>query len=113
MDKSTLELLELFNTHSSLSLTQLSAILNIDYFDISNPVHYLMDQKYIQKNNAALLEKLEGNILSPSTTLEITYAGRIAIHECKKENRRYKYVELRAWITLLIAVLAFIKSFFF
>jgi len=113
MDKATLSLLKLFNERHSLSLIQLGAILNIDYFTLLDPVHYMMEQKYICKGNAALLEHLEGDTISPDTPLEITYFGRISIKQAKKEHLHFKYIEFRAWMTLIIAIMAFLKSFFF
>lgn len=111
MDESTLSLLTVFKNRSSLSLIELAAILNCDSLSLTDPVHYIMDKGYIRIGMTT--ESLEGNTISLHTPLEITYLGRIAINQALKDKRNFKFNEFRAWATLIIALIAFIKSFFF
>ncbi len=108
MDDATLSLLILFKERHSLNLIQLGAILNIDVLALSDPVHNLLSQGYIRKGME--LNPLEGDLISPNTPLEITYKGSTTILQEQKERKRFKCVELRAWVTLGIALAAFFLS---
>ena len=112
MDSKTIKYLELFKSRSSLSMIQLSAILNTSPFAFEDALLYLKGQGYIRVElNHAILAK--SDLISPDTPLEITYEGEAALSIAKSKNRSAKLNELRAWLTAAIAVAAFIKSFFF
>lgn len=108
MDDTTLSLLTPFKERHTLNLTQLGAILNADPFSLSDPVHYLMSLGYIRKS--VEIEPLERDLISFDTPLEITYKGIAAISQALKERKNFKHTEFRAWVTLLIAIAAFVLS---
>ncbi len=108
MDDTTLSLLTLFKERHPLNLTQLGAILNADPFSLSDSVHYLMSLGYIRKG--VEIEPLEGDLISFDTPLEITYKGIAAISQALKERKHFRHTEFRAWVTLLIAIAAFVLS---
>ena len=108
MDDATLALLTLFKERHTLNLTQLGAILNVDPFSLSDPVHYLMSLGYIRK--CMERDPLEEDLISFDTPLEITYKGAIAISQALKDKKHFKHTEFRAWVTLLIAIAAFALS---
>ncbi len=111
MDDRTVELLKLFSERNQLSLHDLAAIYNCGYGDFAELVNYLMERGLLEiEPNYALIE---GNDLTVETPLRITQSGRSALNIELKERRSFKYSELRAWLTLAIALAAFIKSFFF
>lgn len=110
MDGTTLEFLKLFNERNSLSLSDLAAILNADAFNLTGPINYMLEQNYIKIDPN--ISAIEGDYLTLDKQLEITYYGRITLNTELKSIKKYKYIEFRAWITLAIAIAAFIKSFF-
>lgn len=102
-------MLELFSQRTLLNLDQLGAIYNISINDLSGPVNWLLKCGYLAKYNS--LD--ENMLLTPDTFLLITYEGKSALEKEAKNRKTFKYNELRAWITLVIAIAAFIKSFMF
>jgi hypothetical protein len=111
MDKSTLNYLRLFNTRSTLSLSDLAAILDGDPISLAEPIRFMMDNKYLDiEPNTKILD---GDTLGLHTPLKITYYGKGVLKEELASRKRFKHAEFRAWITFIIAVAAFIKSFFF
>lgn len=85
--------------------------MNINALDLSEPINYMIQEKYIKiEPNTSLLE---GDELTLDKLLVITHLGRIALEKELKSIKKYKYTEIRAWITLAIAITAFIKSFFY
>jgi predicted transcriptional regulator len=110
MDNQTLNLLKLFEERNSLSLVQLAAILNTDPISLSESVAYLKDLNYIkfQSNH-----KNNNDSLTLDAILTISYSGRIALKNDLTSKKHFKYTEFRAWFTFLIALAAFVKSFFY
>lgn len=49
----------------------------------------------------------------PECRVKLTPAGEVAIQEFIEMDTNWLFNEVRAWLTLAISVLAFIKSFFF
>ena len=56
------------------------------------------------------IDPLEGDLISFDTPLEITYKGIAAISQALKERKHFRHTEFRAWVTLLIAIAAFVLS---
>mgnify|MGYP006980030273 CR=1 FL=1 len=108
MDDATLSLLTLFKERHTLNLTQLGAIIDVNPLSLSDPIHYLMSMGYIRKGME--IKPLEGDLISFDTPLEITYKGITAISQALKERKHFKHTEFRAWLTLVIAIAAFILS---
>lgn len=111
MDTTTLILLKLFNERHSLSVADLSAILNGDPVTLSEPIKYMLEKKLIEVElNSSMIED---DAITMDKKFAITYSGRITLEEELKLLKKNKHNEFRAWITLIIALSAFIKSFFY
>lgn len=106
MDDVSFELLKLYAQKSKLSIQDISAITNINVKVYAEPILYLVDMKYLRTYD-------DGNEKWLNIPYTITHAGHLALEAELKKRKAYKYNELRAWITLAIALAAFIKSFFF
>lgn len=111
MDDTTLSLLMLFKERRILNLIQIGAILNVDCLSLSEPIRYLVDKGYVRRIKDS--DTLEDDSYSFDTPFEITFEGIATINQAQKERKHSRYAEVRAWITLLIAIAAFVKSFFF
>ena len=112
MDNFSFELLQLYSIRNTLSLFQLEAILNQDVFSLAKPINYLRDKEYLEiLPSHAISKKLDKDSdISPNTPLSITYLGKAALETEIKARKHFKYNEIRAWITLAIAIAAFILS---
>lgn len=108
MDKQTYSLLKLFKQRDSLSLIGIGAIYNRDFTDFSSPISWMLAHNYLTIVPDIAL--LEGYDLTPDKPLKITQEGIIALDEEIKAQRKFKYNELRAWITVLISIIALILS---
>ena len=115
MDDYSLAILKLFSARHSLSLVQLSAVLNHTPLECAEPVAYLRKQGFlrIESNHALSHDLAVDDALHMDTPIEITFEGRAALEAEIKSRRHLTFNEIRAWITLGIAIAAFIKSFFF
>ncbi len=115
MDDYSLAILKLFSARRSLSLIQLSAVLNRTPLECAEPVAYLREQGFLRiESNHALSHDLDADAsLHMDTPIQITFEGKAALEAEIKARRHLTFNELRAWITLGIAIAAFIKSFFF
>ena len=104
--------LKTYKSRDCLTLSQLSAIYNRSIFDVAEPVSYLRKQKFIRiESNYALLHELtEDSLIDPDTPLEITLEGKAALEAEIKDRHRFRFNELRAWITLGIAGTALVIS---
>ena len=115
VDSLSKKILEEYAARHSMDLFQLSAVLKIDWDQLSDPVRYLQQKGFLQieANHKTLNEIKQDLPISPDTPLEISHLGRVALEEEKGKSRKAFWSEFRAWVTLFIAVAAFIKSFFF
>lgn len=115
MDDYSFAVLKLYATRRSLTLDQLSAILNRSPLDCVEPIAFLRKEGFlrIEPNYALLHGSPEDSSLTPRTPIEITFEGKAALEAETKSRRQLTFNEIRAWITAIIAVAAFIKSFFF
>ena len=111
MDNTAYKLLELFNQRTSLSLLELAAILNVECRSIAEETHLLLASGYLRK--AITPDRDQGSAFSFKESLMITYKGKAALAEHQKAKRDHWFNEFRAWVTLAIALAAFIKSFFY
>jgi predicted transcriptional regulator len=107
MDDVSFELLKLYAKRKQLSAQDISAICNIEARVIFESIQYLANKEY-----------LNPCIIAHETTMfnipyQITHEGRIVLEDTKKRRHHFIFNEIRAWITLVIAVAAFIKSFFY
>ena len=113
MDSLSKKILEEYVVRHSMDLSQLSAVLRTDWDQLSDPVSYLRKKGFLQieANHLILQDMKQDDLISLDTPLEISYLGRVALEEEKKLSVKEFWSEFRAWVTLVIAVAAFIKSF--
>lgn len=111
MDDTIFELLKCFSERGSLSAEKLAAIYNTDYLDYGEPLSLMLKNGYIIKDDP--FEKYPDDLIYPECHYKITFQGKAALSEEYKNRKKFKYGEIRAWLTLLIALAAFIKSFFY
>ena len=70
-----------------------------------------MDEGYLEMEpNYTMLHGADFTLRVP---FRITFKGRAALEAEQKSRLSFKQNEFRAWVTLAIALAAFIKSFFF
>ncbi len=112
MDDFSFKILQLYATRSSLTLIELGAILNNDPINLAEVINYLRKQGYLHiENNYATIKNLNDNsLVGLNTPLVISFEGKAALEKEIKSRKHYCYNELRAWITLAIAILAFFLS---
>lgn len=111
MDNLSFKVLSLLATRQSLSTRDISIFFNTGINSFIDPVYYLVNKGFLEIDKSILKE--ENPTLNVLTPVRITFEGKSALEAEIKERRSIKFSELRAWITLAIAVAAFIKSFFF
>lgn len=111
MDKLSFKLLKLYSKRESLSLSDLAVIYNEGLTTFSSPIGYLIDKAYLKSDKSE--PGIDGTNYTPNTQIFITYEGRAALAAEKQNRRNIRISEFRAWLTLAIALAAFIKSFFF
>ena len=107
LDNVSFELLKLYSRRKQLSAQDISAITNTDVRTIYESVQYLVDKNYLR---ACITVRDMGMFNLP---YRITFEGLIALEGSQKHRKDYIFNEFRAWVTLAIALAAFIKSFFF
>ena len=110
MDKLTLHLLELFSERKTLSLRDLAVLTDCGLDVFATPVYWLFKNKYLEISD---FRHQDDEMYTVSTQLRITQDGRNYLSEHHKKANIHKINEIRAWLTLAIALAAFIKSFFF
>ena len=111
MDDITLAFLKLYKSKNKpLSLSDLSVITDNPHSSFISNIVWLLDNGYLEVDPGYSV--LHGDNFSPKAKLIITQDGIIEIDRLSKAQRKHKFNEIRAWITLTISIAAFIKSFF-
>lgn len=110
MTNEALKLLKLYSTRNTISLKELGVIYNNDPYDWSHPIAYLKDTGYLEILPSYI--EMNGDAFHVDAPLRITYAGKTALDTEIKSRRHLNFNEIRAWITLAIALAAFILSLF-
>lgn len=112
MDDYSFSVLKLYKSRDSLTLSQLSAILNKSWFDVADPALYLKREGYIrvEPNHAALHDVKPDDPIDPDTPLSITFAGKGVLESELKARRHLSFNEIRAWATLAIAIAGFVVA---
>lgn len=111
MTDEALKLLTLYSQRVTISLIELGAIYNKDPINFTSPIAYLRKEGYLEILPSHV--SLHGDNFTLDAPFRITYKGRTALEAELKSRRHLNFSEFRAWITLAIAIAAFIKSFFF
>ena len=106
MDKYTLFILELIDDREHVSVSDLDFVLNLPMNASADPLEWLLEKGYIQYVYGT-------SDMSPEAMFSTTYEGKVYLRNRKASDTRDARKEFRAWMTLAIALAAFIKSFFF
>lgn len=109
MDKLSFKILKLYSKRTELSLSQLSAVTNMEGEIVNGPAAALKEAGYLQADAAAAFSG-EKEALNGEIPLTITEAGKKALSAEKKSRAYFAWNETRAWITLALAVAAFVLS---
>lgn len=107
MDKLTLSILRFYSNYDSLSLYDLSSLMNCGLDIFSSRVRWLFKNGYLEVFDVRRENKDEYTV---STKLRITQDGINYLSQHRIHTRNHRVNEIRAWITLGIAVAAFILS---
>lgn len=112
MDNLSFNVLKEFAIRQSMSLLQLDAVMNANTIDV---LYSLWQRNYVAADDCDphYPECNEEKLLYPTMPFHITFEGRAALEEETKSRKSFQYNEFRAWLTLAIALAAFVKSFFF
>lgn len=115
MDKQSKLILKIYSTRRYLDISQLSAIMNQYSGDLYEIVAFLRKKEFLRIDpNYASLNHLSNDApVSVQVPLEITFKGKAALEEEQKLSREERNEWVRYWITTVIALAAFIKSFLF
>ncbi len=105
MDDVSFGLLKLYAQKDSLSAHDISLLTGANVRGCLEPIHYLLDNEYLE-----VQPSLHGHAKMFDVQYRITPDGHRALELEQKNRRFYKHNELRAWITLGIAIAAFILS---
>lgn len=111
MDDLSFNTLKAFSVRSRMSLLQLDAVMNTNTTDV---MYSLWEKEFIDGDHTDpnYPESENQRLLTPDMPFYITFEGRAALEEETKVRHSVKFNEFRAWATLIIALAAFIKSFF-
>ena len=110
MNSTSLKLLRFIATRNELSMRDIGVIFNADPAIMFEPLTDLLNRGAIEILPYYVSE--HGNQLTFSAPFQITYTGKTIIEEELTAQKRYNYVEIRAWITLVIAIIALFCSVF-
>ena len=106
----SITLLKLFSERTTLSLKDLGAIYNVNPENFCESIAYLRRCNYLEILPSYVM--LHNNDFTLDAPFRITYEGKSVLEENLKAGRQNKFNEFRAWMTLGIAILAFILSIF-
>lgn len=111
MDDLSFNTLKAFSIRSRMSLLQLDAVMNTNTIDV---MYSLWEKGFIDGDHTDpnYPEPEDQKVLTRDMPFYITFEGRAALEEENKTRHSVKFNEFRAWATLIIALAAFIKSFF-
>lgn len=92
-----------------IELNEVMKLVNLNVSDLFTLVNELLDNGYLEKSNSTIYI----DSLNYVQDYRITNKGKNFLKQQSKLNNRYIFNELRNWMTLFIALAAFIKSFYF
>lgn len=117
LDSLSKKILTLYQSHPSFRFTihDLVVKTEMNEMDLTPAVLNLFGSGYLKIDpNYRCLHKDElsnlGDTIAIDTPLCITRDGEVLLEETHRNERRFQYNEIRAWITLAIALLALIVS---
>lgn len=95
--------------NKDVKISEVHMISKLDEYDFDVLIDEVLTNGYIQATSSVLY--LESGRLE--SDYRITNKGENFLKQQSKLNNRFIFIELRNWMTLLIALAAFIKSFYF
>lgn len=111
MTKRSLDILSLIKRFDGLTLEMLAKLTSYSSEDLVLSVSYLRENEYIKANNQDIhADPLLSKGISPDTLLVITEKGLDALQQHQKMHKEEFLKEIRAWITLAIALTSLILS---
>jgi len=88
MDDLCYYFLKLFSERNTLSINQISAILNQNSLEFVEVINYLRKNGFLRiEHNYSMLHKSDHNAISPQTPLSITFEGKRAL-ELETKSRK-------------------------
>lgn len=109
MDENLYKLLKLIDKKESVSEDTLSNTIRLSKDDCAKMTDYLNSLGYIDISDDWVFADRASEC---NSYYSITQSGKVALFMYSKNKKINFWKEFRAWITLAIAVAAFIKSFF-
>lgn len=108
MDSELYSMLNLYKSKNcALSVQDIVLLMDSSDTEIWPPIKNLFDSGYLHAVGGYIAE--DGSI-AVDTKLRITYAGELALRENARSKKNHFWIELRAWATLAIALIALIVS---
>lgn len=108
MDSELYTMLNLYKSKNcALSVQDVMLLLGSTDTKAWPPIKNLFDSGYLRAVSGYVAE--DGSI-AVDTKLRITYAGELAIRDDRQSKKTHFWIEFRAWVTLAIALAAFILS---
>lgn len=114
MDEISYTFLTEFLEYEPLSIKEICNVFHMSLESTAEYVNYLRKQGYLQITGRAA-NRYSANYdgpLSINDQLKVTARGKIELNSFRQASKSDFWKEFRAWVTLAIAVAAFIKSFF-
>jgi hypothetical protein len=114
MYKAARKILIEMKSNPGLTVNNLNVIFRTSTIKVEETVSYLLKAGYLQvEPNYFAVHHVTDNSVAVDTPLTITVEGKVALEDDSDFVLYRRFNEIRAWITVVIAVAAFIKSFFF
>lgn len=110
MDKVSKKILKLYSKHQTLSMFDIAKHSTIKAVDIAEPMLELIEKKLICKM-LDINDFLNDNF-DPDAQYYITQEGRSYLENLRSDNFKFYFQIVIQLLTTIIAVAAFIKSFF-
>ena len=92
-----------------IKISEIMKLVKLNNNDLYILVNELLDNGYIEKSKSIFYIDSFDQIQD----YRITNKGENFLKQQSKLNNRYIFIEFRNWMTLFIALAAFIKSFYF
>lgn len=108
MDSELYSMLNLYKSKNrALSVQDVMLLMDSTDTEVWPPIKNLFDSGYLHVVGGYVAE--DGSI-AVDTKLRITYAGELALRESTRSKKNHFWIELRAWATLAIALIALFVS---
>lgn len=105
MDRKTLSLLQLIASRESASMSDVDFVFGDSSLSSYEPMQWLLINGYIEHVGGE-------NDMSPESMFCVSHKGKMYLNNRNDLDKKTFWKEFRAWFTLVIALAAFIKSFF-